>query len=961
MQFRNLGTDRIKVIIISLVFTGLVLFATALSLYISYQTAFEQERIRLHEAAQSQARLIEVIYNRSLEDHKSATHADDSTLAQLRSAHARFTGFGTTGEFTLARRNQDQILFLLSHRHFDLEDLQPVAIDNHRAEPMRRALAGESGTIVGMDYRGEVVLAAYEPIKDLNWGVVAKIDLAEIRAPFWRSGLIAGGLSALLALCAGILIARTGNRLVNRAVEKEQLYRTLVENIDLDITLIDSKHRVVMTNNARSKIFQRVIGEAVGRHCFEASWNSQDRCPNCPGDIALHSGKPEEIEVRRRRDDGSDMALLIRAFPILDGDKATGFIEVIEDITERKQIEDQLAEARRQLQTLMDNLPGMAYRCRYDNDLTMEFVSEGSFSLTGYRADSLIKNKKCSYASLIHPDDREIVWLQVQAAVAQHEPFFIEYRIVTASGVVRDVWEKGSAVFGVNGDCMSLEGFVMDITTRKAAENAMYASEERLSRAVLDAPLPIMIHAEDGEVLLLSKEWTEISGYTLREIPTIGDWTERAYGEKLDPVREYIKNLYDIKERRHDGEYQITTRTGKVRIWDFSSASLGMTADGRRSVISMATDITERKAAEAALAESEARYRSYFETGQIGMALTSPEKGWVEVSSRLCEILGYSREELQQMTWTELTHPDDLENDLAEFNALLRGEKDHYTLEKRFIHKNRSIVYAFIAVTCVRKKDGNPDYFVALVQDISQLKRTERTLARTITDLQRSNQDLEQFAYVASHDLQEPLRMVGSYVQLLSRRYKGKLDADADEFIGFAIEGATRMQQLINDLLTFSRAGRQDEPLTVVDCNDVLVTVQQNLTRAIEESGATLAIGKLPKVMGNTTQLVQVFQNLLGNALKFRGSAAPTIEISAKKQGHEWEFSVHDNGIGIDPQFFSKIFIIFQRLHAKKEYPGTGIGLALSKKIIEHHGGRIWIESALGQGTTFHFTLKGAR
>jgi PAS domain S-box-containing protein len=810
-------------------------------------------------------------------------------------------------------------------------------------------------TATGMDELGDLA-EAFNAMLDIR----QQADEALLKLNRELELRVAERTEALHKTINGLEIESTERQQVENSLRvSEGLYRTLVENIDLDITLIDSDHRVVMTNNARSKIFQREIGDAVGRHCYEASWNSQDRCPNCPGDIALHSGKPEEIEVHKPRADGSDMALLIRAFPVFDGDKTSGFIEVIEDITERKQFEDQLAETRRQLQALMDNLPGMAYRCRNDADRTMEFVSEGSFTLTGYSAESLIHNKKRSYASLIHPDDQEIVWLQVQSAIAQHEPFFIEYRIVTASGVVRDVWEKGSAVFGADGDCQALEGFIMDITARKAAEEALRASEERLSRAVLDAPFPIMIHAEDGEVLLLSKAWTEISGYTQREIPTIGDWTERAYGQRIELGREFIENLYDISERRHDGEYQVTTKTGAVRIWDFSSASLGRTDDGRRSVISMATDVTERKAAEAALAESEARYRSYFETGQIGMAITSIEKGWVDISNRLCETLGYSREELQQLTWAELTHPDDLARDLAEFGTLLRGEKDHYTLEKRFIHKNRSIVDSFIAVTCVRKEDGRPDYFVALVQDLSQLKRTERSLAKTITELQRSNHELEQFAYIASHDLQEPLRMVGSYVQLLARRYQGQLDADADEFIGYAVEGATRMQQLINDLLAFSRAGRRSEPFAIIDCNEIINTVRQNLSRAIEESAATLNIAPLPQVMGNPTQLTQVFQNLLANALKFRGEAAPQVDVTAEKKGNEWLFAVRDNGIGIDPQFFDKVFIIFQRLHAKKDYPGTGIGLALSKKIIEQHGGRIWIESESGCGTTFFFTLKG--
>lgn len=398
-----------------------------------------------------------------------------------------------------------------------------------------------------------------------------------------------------------------------------------------------------------------------------------------------------------------------------------------------------------------------------------------------------------------------------------------------------------------------------------------------------------------------------------------------------------------------------------MRYWDFSSAPLGHSTDGRRTVISMAIDVTDRKAAETALAESEARYRSYFETGLIGMAITSPEKGWVEVNDRLCDIFGYSREALQCMTWPELTHPDDLEVDLQKFNTLLANETDHYTLEKRFIRRDGKVIHAFIAVNCIRHPDGSPDYFLALVQDISERKEAQRQLAETVADLTRSNQELEQFAYVASHDLQEPLRMVASYVQLLQRRYRDHLDADATEFIGFAVEGATRMQTLINDLLTFSRIGRQKEPFGVVDCEQVLQDTLRVLAPALTETGGIVTHDPLPRVKGTRSQVFQVFQNLVGNGLKFHSKEPPQVHVGAYREGQEWRFSVRDNGIGIDPRFFNRLFVIFQRLHAKKDYPGTGIGLALVKKIIERHGGRIWLESQPGAGTTFYFTLKGAK
>ena len=233
----------------------------------------------------------------------------------------------------------------------------------------------------------------------------------------------------------------------------------------------------------------------------------------------------------------------------------------------------------------------------------------------------------------------------------------------------------------------------------------------------------------------------------------------------------------------------------------------------------------------------------------------------------------------------------------------------------------------------------------------------EQRVARRTVELKRSNEDLEQFAYVASHDLQEPLRMVTSYMQLLRQRYKGELDADAQEFIAFALDGAERMQRLIVDLLTYSRVGTKAKPPVTIEMSQVVERALTNLTVAIEESGAKISHSTLPVICGDGGQLTQLFQNLIANAIKFRSERALKIYIDAKPEGNGWHFCVADNGIGIPKKDFERIFIIFQRLHTREKYPGTGIGLSICKKIVERHGGRIWIESEEGQGTTFHFFL----
>jgi signal transduction histidine kinase len=238
--------------------------------------------------------------------------------------------------------------------------------------------------------------------------------------------------------------------------------------------------------------------------------------------------------------------------------------------------------------------------------------------------------------------------------------------------------------------------------------------------------------------------------------------------------------------------------------------------------------------------------------------------------------------------------------------------------------------------------------------------RAQEQLANKVEELARSNCDLEQFAYVASHDLQEPLRMVAAYTQLLSERYQGKLDSAADRYINYAVEGATRMQGLLEDLLAFSRVGRNGVTPAPTDVNSAINEVLKNLDLVLKEHCVTVTCHPLPTVMADRFQIVQLFQNLLGNAIKFRAKRNSSVTISAEQKNHEWLFSVFDNGIGIAEEHKDLVFKIFQRLHTRTEYPGNGVGLAICKKIVEHNGGRIWVESELGHGSNFRFTFPAA-
>ena len=291
--------------------------------------------------------------------------------------------------------------------------------------------------------------------------------------------------------------------------------------------------------------------------------------------------------------------------------------------------------------------------------------------------------------------------------------------------------------------------------------------------------------------------------------------------------------------------------------------------------------------------------------------------------------------------------------DLTAVIDKLKGDREEFN-----VHREDGSVFS-VEVSCSNVTDlaGNILGRMAFFVDVSERNEIKEKLKRTVAELKRSNTDLQQFAYVASHDLQEPLRMVASYTQLLEKRYKDKLDTDAKEFIHFAVDGALRMQKLINDLLSYSLVSTRQKPVKPTDCNSVLGQVIANLSLTLEQNNDIITNDDLPTVMADESQMQELFKNLVGNAIKFRSEHAPRVHISAKQNGNKWLFSVQDNGLGIDPQYKDKIFLIFQRLHSKEEYPGTGIGLAICKRIVEHHGGKIWFDSDVGKGSTFYFTL----
>jgi PAS domain S-box-containing protein len=536
----------------------------------------------------------------------------------------------------------------------------------------------------------------------------------------------------------------------------------------------------------------------------------------------------------------------------------------------------------------------------------------------------------------------------------------VEINILHVDGSIRIVLWNSATIYATDGITpMATIAQGHDITGRKRAEEVLRESEARFRRLLQMAPLPLCLVTKEGAITFRNDRFVRVFGYKADDVPTLAEWWQRAYPDPQ--YRQWATATWDeaVRNAAAEGrdidpvEYKVICQSGEERVVEISGITLG------EELLTTFIDLTERKKAEEALQESERSLREAQKMAQLGNWSWDIRSGVVEWSEEVYNIFHLDPKEFTPQIDSILAlspWPEERGRDKELIRTAMEShEKGDY--EQRFIRPDGSTGYYYSTFQGKYDQEDNLISIIGTVLDITERKSAEEKLQRAMADLERSNKELEQFAYVASHDLQEPLRMVASYTQLLAQRYEGQLDDKAKKFIDYAVDGAVRMQRLINDLLAYSRVNSKRETPEMIDSHSILGEALRNLSAAIEENRVIVINEDLPMVRADATQLSQLFQNLIGNAIKFRGAESPRIQVSASDLGREWRFSVKDNGIGIDAQYADKVFVIFQRLHTRQEYPGTGIGLAICKRIVERHGGRIWFESEPGKGSTFYFTL----
>jgi PAS domain S-box-containing protein len=484
---------------------------------------------------------------------------------------------------------------------------------------------------------------------------------------------------------------------------------------------------------------------------------------------------------------------------------------------------------------------------------------------------------------------------------------------------------------------------------REEALRETLREKEFLANILEESSQPFAIGYPDGRLGLLNHAFEQLTGYTKEELNTI-DWsTILTPVEWLEMEKQKLDELHRTGQPvRYEKEY--IRKVGSIVPIELL-VNIFLDKEGNPEYYySFITDITKRKRAEEDLKRQAAlldlSYEAIFSWDYDGGIIS-----WNHGAERL---YGFNSKEAvgsisHDLIKTKFPIPFTEFTEILIKDKIWTGELTHTTKDGReiIVESRQQLI----------NNASNNNIVLETNRDITERKKTEKKMNKTMGELERSNQELERFAYVSSHDLQEPLRMITLYSQLLERRYRDSLDSDADDFIEYIVENAKRMKQLIDDLLSFSRVNTDVKDFMYVDLEAVLDSVLSSLAMSIEEFNINITHDPLPSLLADSTQMVQVFQNLLINAIKFRGEEPPEIHISAEKGEGEWTFSISDNGIGIKPEHQKQIFEVFKRLHTREEYPGTGIGLSICQKIIRHHGGRIWLESELGKGTTFYFTI----
>jgi PAS domain S-box-containing protein len=790
-------------------------------------------------------------------------------------------------------------------------------------------------------------------VRDLEYTLVHKDGhhinvILNASARFDESGNIVNTRGSVLNITAR-------KKAYNQLRQSEERYRALVENVGMGITLVDADHNIVMTNSTVGKMFDCDVTELVGEKCYNKFEKRQEVCTHCPGEVAMKTGQAEEVETEGVRDDGSRFTVRINAFPLFaENGKSTGFIEVVEDITERKKADEALRNSEQRYRSLVANIPGVVYRGTLDEHWTMHYMSELIEKVSGYPVSDFIENKVRSFASIIHPEDREMVSEIVFEQVNKGRSFSIEYRIITSDGNVEWMFERGRGIKDENGKVLYLDGVLFNVTDRKEALEALAESQESLAHAQRITHIGNWDWNVNQDSLLWSDEMFSIFGFAKDEFTaSYDDFINIVHPKDREFVNEQVRSA--LKGRiPFDCQFRLLLKDGTLKDIEAKGKVFRDENGKPMRMIGTNQNITEHKQAERKI-ESLARFPAenpnpVFRISDDGTVLYNNKAGSELLDVSQCNDANRMLKHLHKYMSKALKLSEPLQSEIT------------------CCDKVYSLTFAPVAES---------NYVNVYGLEITARKRAEQARKRLSKELEIKNKDLESILYAASHDLKSPLvniqgfsHELGQSCELVRSALAGvdqkvdtakvmeiALNEDIPQALGYIMASSAKMDSLLSGLLDISRLDSIAISVKPIDVNAMMANVIEHIKYQITKAGVQLDIQTLPACVGDISQINRVFTNLLTNALKFLDkSRSGTIYISGESLNDDSVYCVADNGIGIAAEHQEKIFEIFYQLEPDKR-KGDGLGLTIAKRITERHNGRIWVESEVGKGSKFFVTL----
>ena len=733
--------------------------------------------------------------------------------------------------------------------------------------------------------------------------------------------------------------------------ESEEKYRLISENANDLFAVLNDKFEYEYINE---KAYQKILGysneEILGKAHYDIIHPKDYKRSHKILRGGLKKGG-ETGELRLRHKNGKYIWVETKVSVFKNSDGLLKVITISRDLTDRILSEKRLKESEEKYRLISEGSDDLILA--YNEKMEIEYVNaETHERILGYSAHLFWKQD--FLFSIIHQDDRKILGSAIREGY-KGGTYKLHIRYKHEKGDYICFEFRGKTFYDKNGSKKSLV-VGRDITDIKLVQDQLQESEEKYRNIIQHAKEGYYEVDLKGNFTFFNKAFCKLLNYSQNELYGM-NYAQIMIEHSRNGTFKAFNEAYRNKKEISSLEYTLINKKGEI-IYGLTSVNLSYNSEG--DIIGFSgfmRDITEQKLVEQKLKESEYKYRHLFETSLYFIGLVNSEGNIIDCNNAMKDI--HFLEDVIGKNFKEIFSLNVKNTYLIPiFEKLIKSIFEGENQEGFDFRLERPIgVHLWIHVEFSLIEIENQKLIQFIMQDITERKRSEQLLQESIEELARINAELEQFTYIASHDLKEPLRMISSFTQLLEKRYKDRLDEDANDFISYITDGVARMQDLIKNLLDYSKIGKLNRKFEEVDLNDVLKDVIDNLKPIINETHAKIIYDSLPRLFADRYELLQVFQNIISNAIKFRGSDPPLIHISAKPERMHWVFSIRDNGIGIDSKDFERIFIIFQRLHKAEEYEGTGLGLAICKKIVERQGGKIWLESEVGKGSAFYFSI----